>query len=226
MCASALNAYPNRSSTTRCSNQDGRQSQKECLAAALDIPPRYIEAEAKRRNFPKFKALAAFGARFGCGVTVVPNAFKFVAKTNSFSSVMRNPAGSRTNACMGQVVVSRQCAVTPNGKLDTRAPPVPEYTAGEYRAPANAIEEMLANIYAQVLDVERVGVDDSFFDLGGESISAMRVIAAINNSMDAGLAVRTVFDSPTVRSLSQRLRTDTTSAEELVPLQSLKKGSG
>ena len=104
------------------------------------------------------------------------------------------------------VVVIDALPLTPNGKLDTRALPAPEYqdVAG-YRAPANAVEEILAGIYAQVLGVERVGVDDSFFDLGGDSLSAMRVIAAINKSLDAGIAVRALFEAPTVAQLAPRI---------------------
>ena len=104
------------------------------------------------------------------------------------------------------VVVIDALPLTVNGKLDTRALPAPEYTDGDrYRAPANAVEEILAGIYAQVLGVERVGVDDSFFELGGDSMSAMRVVAAINTSLDAHVAVRTMFYAPSVRSLSQQL---------------------
>ncbi len=116
--------------------------------------------------------------------------------------------------------------LTPNGKLDTRALPAPEYTGGEYRAPANATEEFLAGIFAHVLDVDRVGVEDSFFELGGDSISAMRLISAINAGPGVDLAVRALFDTPTVRGLSQRLRTDATGAEEVVPVQTLHHGDG
>src|SRR5262249_22236212 len=88
-----------------------------------------------------------------------------------------------------------------------------------YRAPANAIEEILAGIYARVLGVERVGVDESFFDLGGDSLSAMRVIAAINTGLDAGLAVRTLFEAPTVAQLAPRIGEEAGRLEPLVAVE-------
>ena len=115
------------------------------------------------------------------------------------------------------VVVIDALPLTVNGKLDTRALPAPEYQdVDRYRAPASAVEEILAGIYAQVLGVERVGVDDSFFDLGGDSLSAMRVVAAVNTGLDAGLAVRTVFEAPTVAQLAPRIGGDGGRLEPLV----------
>ena len=116
------------------------------------------------------------------------------------------------------VVVLPALPLTPNNKLDTRALPAPEYTAGGYRAPANAVEEILAGIYAQVLGLDRVGVDDSFFDLGGDSLSAMRVVAAINTGLDAGLTVRALFEAPTVAQLAPRIGEDAARRTPLVPV--------
>ncbi|WP_156763479.1 non-ribosomal peptide synthetase, partial [Mycobacterium scrofulaceum] len=104
------------------------------------------------------------------------------------------------------VVVLQALPLTVNGKLDTRALPAPEYQdRGRYRAPATPVEEILADTYAQVLGAERVGVDDSFFDLGGDSLSAMRLIAAINTGLDTDLAVHALFDAPTIAQLAPLL---------------------
>ena len=118
------------------------------------------------------------------------------------------------------VVVIDALPLTVNGKLDTRALPAPEYSdVDRYRAPTSPTEEILAGIYAQVLGLERVGVDDSFFELGGDSLSAMRVIAAINTGLDAGLAVRALFEAPTVAQLAPRIGGEAGRLEPLVAVE-------
>jgi acyl carrier protein len=93
----------------------------------------------------------------------------------------------------------------------------PEYHGndGDYRAPTTLVEQILAGICAGVLGVDRVGVDESFFHLGGDSLSAMRAVAAINTALDTNLAVTTIFDAPSVRSLSEQLDRHASPAEEL-----------
>ncbi len=96
--------------------------------------------------------------------------------------------------------------LTVNGKLDTRALPAPDYQEVDYyRAPAGPVEETLAGIYAQVLGLERVGVDDSFFELGGDSILSMQVVA---RARMAGLLCRPrdIFVEQTVARLAEVAR--------------------
>ena len=101
------------------------------------------------------------------------------------------------------IVVLDALPLTVNGKLDTRALPTPEHHNGQhYRAPTTPIEEILTNIYAHTLGLQQVGIDDSFFDLGGDSILAMRLIAAINADLDTELSVIVLFDVPTIAQLA------------------------
>nr|WP_083336057.1 non-ribosomal peptide synthetase [Mycobacteroides saopaulense] len=78
-------------------------------------------------------------------------------------------------------------------------------TSGTYCPPSTLNEQILSSIFAHVLGVDRVGVDDSFFDLGGDSLGSMRVVAAINTALDANLTMLALFDAPSVRSLAQQL---------------------
>nr|WP_234834970.1 non-ribosomal peptide synthetase [Mycolicibacterium stellerae] len=104
------------------------------------------------------------------------------------------------------VVVLDALPLTVNSKLDTRALPAPDYQETDrYLAPDTPVEEIVTGVYADVLGFERVGLDDSFFDLGGDSILAMRAIAAINTALDAQLTVRTLLNAPSARSLSQQV---------------------
>ncbi len=118
------------------------------------------------------------------------------------------------------VVVLDTLPLTVNGKLDTRALPAPEaHQVDRYRAPSTAVEEILTGLYAEVLGLDRVGVGDSFFDLGGDSLLAMRLTAAIKTSLAADVAVPTVFDAPTVAQLALHIGVGSHPLEPLVPVQ-------
>ena len=115
------------------------------------------------------------------------------------------------------VVVLDALPLTVNGKLDKRALPAPEYQdVDHYRAPATRSRRSWPASMPRCSGLERVGVDDSFFDLGGDSLSAMRVIAAVNKSLDAGLSVRALFEAPTVAQLAPRIGADGGGLEPLV----------
>jgi nonribosomal peptide synthetase DhbF len=96
--------------------------------------------------------------------------------------------------------------LTPSGKLDRRALPVPGYAApGPGRAPRSAREEILCDLFAEVLGVPRVGIDDNFFDLGGNSLLAVRLISQIKTKSGNNLALRSFYSDPSVAGLSDRL---------------------
>jgi amino acid adenylation domain-containing protein/non-ribosomal peptide synthase protein (TIGR01720 family) len=80
-----------------------------------------------------------------------------------------------------QIVCLSAFPVTPNGKLDRKALPEPEFKTEQYLAPRNEQEALLADIWAQVLQVEQVGISDNFFELGGDSILSLQVISRVRN---------------------------------------------
>ncbi|MFE7800503.1 amino acid adenylation domain-containing protein, partial [Nocardia sp. NPDC057440] len=100
------------------------------------------------------------------------------------------------------VMVLDEVPLTVNGKLDRERLPEPVAVAREFRAPSPGLEELVARTFEQVLDVDRVGVDDDFFALGGDSLSASMVVARIGAALAVRVPVRSVFEAPTVGELA------------------------
>jgi nonribosomal peptide synthetase DhbF len=100
----------------------------------------------------------------------------------------------------------------PNGKLDRDALPAPKPdTAGSGRTPRTPEEQLLCELFAKILGVPSVSIDDNFFELGGHSLLVTRLIAQMQTTLGMKLALRTLFEAPTVASLAHRLHKDTKS---------------
>jgi len=99
-----------------------------------------------------------------------------------------------------------------NGKVDRQALPEPGRDRPElarmYAAPRNAVEEVLAGLWASVLDLDRVGIHDNFFDLGGHSILVTRMVGQLRNTLREDVALRAVFETPTIAGLAETLLGD------------------
>ncbi|OIK19912.1 surfactin non-ribosomal peptide synthetase SrfAA [Bacillus amyloliquefaciens] len=111
--------------------------------------------------------------------------------------------------------------LTGNGKIDRRALPMPDVTAANavsYTAPRNETEQKLTDIWAEVLQMERVGIQDQFFEIGGHSLAGMKLLALIQQTFGVRLTLKDLFTSPTAAGLAKLIAgSERKAAESIMP---------
>ncbi|WP_415915335.1 condensation domain-containing protein [Rhodococcus pyridinivorans] len=104
-----------------------------------------------------------------------------------------------------QFVVLDEMPLGSSGKVDRKALPDPVFEARGFRAPTTPVEEVVAGVFADVLGVDRVGLDDDFFALGGNSLIATQVVARLGSELGTVVPVRVLFEAPGVAALAARV---------------------
>jgi acyl carrier protein len=163
------------------------------VEAALTGHPEVVSAVViAREDTPGDKRLTAYVTTTGAGA----------------DSALREWVADRLPEYMvpSAVVILGQLPVTRNGKLDRAALPAPDYSAaGTGRRPASAREEILCAVFAEVLGIPRVSVDDDFFALGGHSLLAVRLVSRIRAVLGIELPIRAALSAPSPAGLAASL---------------------
>ncbi|MDI9916926.1 non-ribosomal peptide synthetase [Rhodococcus sp. IEGM 1379] len=127
------------------------------------------------------------------------------AEPDLVSEILREAVAQRLPDYMvpSAFVVLEEIPLNANGKVDRRALPAPAFEVAQYREPQSDVEHAVAAVFADLLGLERVGLDDDFFVLGGNSLIATRLAARLGQALDTTVAVRALFDATTVEALAQ-----------------------
>ncbi|MBD0419110.1 amino acid adenylation domain-containing protein, partial [Streptomyces sp. TRM S81-3] len=176
------------------------------VQAALERHPDVARAAViAREDVPGDRRLVAY---------VVPAAD---ADRSGVPASVRRFAAERLPAYMlpSAVVLLDGLPLTVGRKLDRAMLPAPEQAAGGGRMPGSVQEELLCTVFADVLGLDRVGVDDDFFALGGHSLLATRLISRVRRVLDTDVPLRALFEAPTPAGLAARLHTSDTARTPL-----------
>ncbi len=101
--------------------------------------------------------------------------------------------------------------LTPNGKIDRKALPAPQSLQQnktvEYEAPEDELQQTIAQLWQETLKVDKVGINDNFFDLGGHSLLIVKLHSQLKGLIDQPVSLTDLYGYPTIRSLTQFLKT-------------------
>src|SRR6267143_2259636 len=182
------------------------RSDHQVKVRGFRIEPGEIEAALRGHASVSQAAVIARGEGGGSGQLVgyVVAAAGFAIEAGE----LRTHVGSRLPDYMvpAAIVELDRLPLTANGKLDRGALPAPVVRGGGFRLSRTPREEVLCGLFAEVLGVEEVGIEDDFFALGGHSLLATRLISRIRSSLDVEVSIRSLFEARTVCALVECLR--------------------
>ncbi|MFN6484862.1 MULTISPECIES: amino acid adenylation domain-containing protein [unclassified Nostoc] len=150
-----------------------------------------------REDIPGNKRLVAY---------VVP-----LSKSATTVNELRNFAKDKLPEFMvpSAIVLLKELPLSPNGKVDRKTLPAPEQVRsdliGEFVPPRTPVEEMLTQIWSEVLKVEKVGIYDNFFELGGHSLLTTQLLAKVKATFNLDISLRSLLEKPTVEGLSENI---------------------